>query len=139
MDANNERKPEKLSLYDRLGGSVFIELAVDKFCDRMLADPRLQDLFTQVNSETLKKKIGEIAAELCKNVGAKPSVLFENPSIPFSLTESQFNRGISHLIASLVWIGMNRELIEEVLDRVSPLSSVLVSTFDADLTQTDRE
>jgi hypothetical protein len=44
--------------------------------------------------------------------------------VPF--TDSHFNRCISHLIAALVWAGINRELIEEVLDLVTPYSADLV-------------
>ena len=44
----------------------------------------------------------------------------------YPLTLSQFNSCISNLIASLVWAGVNRQLIEAVLDVVTPLSDQFV-------------
>lgn len=126
MEARFEDRDERLSLYDRLGGRLFTSLIAEKFCDRIQADAKLSELLRDVQPDELKKKVTEAA---CTLLGRDKS--FVAPELSelggrVAFTESHFNRCVSHLIAALVWAGVTRELIEEVIEVVTPLSAHLV-------------
>jgi hypothetical protein len=125
-----ERRPDRLSLYDRLGGWVFINLTVEKLCERLQADPKLTDLLAPYEPEVMQHTIAGLAVDVLGNGKVAIPNLEDQDNHVKTLTSSQFNRGISHLIAALVWTGVSRELIEVVLDRVSPLEEQLVRPAD---------
>jgi hemoglobin len=46
-----------MSLYDDLGGSAAIQMALGKFYPKVLADPRTRPYFEHVDIERLKKRV----------------------------------------------------------------------------------
>jgi truncated hemoglobin YjbI len=126
MEARFEDRDERLSLYDRLGGRLFTSLIAEKFCDRLMADARLSELLRDVQPDEFRTKVTETA---CTFLGHDRSFVARELSElggRIAFTESHFNRCISHLIAALVWAGVTRELIEELIEVVTPLSAHLV-------------
>jgi len=122
----SEERNQKLPLFDRLGGRIFIALIAEKFCDRLLTDPKLHDAFGAVEWDGLKKVVTDLACELLSGADGAVLPVLADVGRRAPLSQSQFNRAISNLIAALVWAGITRELIEEVLDLVTPLSVHLV-------------
>ena len=60
------------SLYDRLGGKAAVAAAVDRFYERLLADPDLRPFFAQANLSRLRKRQGQFFAQaLCGPAGYK--------------------------------------------------------------------
>jgi hemoglobin len=51
------------SLYDRLGGKAAVAAAVDRFYERLLADPDLRLFFAQANLSRLRKRQGQFFAQ----------------------------------------------------------------------------
>jgi hemoglobin len=43
------------TLYDKLGGAAAVDLAVEKFYDKVLADERVQHFFAHTNMERQKQ------------------------------------------------------------------------------------
>ncbi len=59
------RKPESISIYDKLGGHEAIEVVVEDFYVRVLADDQLAGFFAGVNMNRLKgKQVDSFAAAL---------------------------------------------------------------------------
>lgn len=56
------RKPEPVSIYDRIGGHEAIEVVVEDFYVRVLADDQLSGFFTGTNMNRLKGKQVEFFA-----------------------------------------------------------------------------
>jgi truncated hemoglobin YjbI len=126
MDPKFDEPNDQLSLYDRLGGRVFITIIAERFCERLLADPKMGDVLQGADPDALKKAAMELGGELLAGHTSRIIPTFEKVGRQVHFSQSHFNRAISHLIAALVWAGVSRELIEELLDLVTPLSTHLV-------------
>lgn len=122
---------QKLPMFDRVGGRVFTALITERFCDRMLSDPKLEELLRHVDIGKLKKNMTDLACAVLSGDTAQALPILEAVGHQVHISQSLFNRGISHLIAAFVWAGINRELIEEVLDVVTPFSEQLVQPDQA--------
>ena len=57
------RKPEQTSIYDRIGGQEAIEVVVEDFYVRVLADDQLAGFFAGTNMNRLKGKQAEFFAQ----------------------------------------------------------------------------
>jgi len=57
-----DRKPESATIYDRIGGHEAIEVVVEDFYVRVLADDQLSGFFTGTNMNRLKGKQVEFFA-----------------------------------------------------------------------------
>lgn len=117
-------------LYDRLGGSMTIQLTVEKFCERVSDDDKLAVIHESIAGEkAVKRLIGEAIA-LVQNPQLYLEALSQKVSKPL-LDESRFERCISHLIAAMVWASVPRNLMEEVVELVTLLADVLVKRAEA--------
>ena len=56
------RKPERISIYDKIGGHEAIEVVVEDFYVRVLADEQLAGFFAGTNMSRLKGKQAEFFA-----------------------------------------------------------------------------
>ncbi len=123
-----ENRNQNLPLFDRLGGRIFVTLIAEKFCDRLNGDPRLRYLVESVKPDTLKKSATDLACDLLVSGQEAVAPALKEIADHIKLTKSHFDRSVSNLIAALVWAGIGRELIEEVLELVTPLSIYLVKS-----------
>jgi hypothetical protein len=121
----SEERHQQLPLFDRVGGRIFTTLIIEKLCDRMLVDPKLDEVLDGVNPTELKTNLTDLAVEVLFGRTEGAATALADVSQRTSLSQSLFNRGISHLIAALVWAGITRALIEEILDVVTPLADLL--------------
>ena len=64
------RKPEPTTIYDRIGGYEAIEVVVEDFYVRVLADDQLSGFFTGTNMNRLK---GKQVGVLCSRSRRRPS------------------------------------------------------------------
>ncbi len=115
-----------LSVYHRLGGRTAILLVVEQFCDRLFGDPKLNPLFHDADSATVKHTLTDLALT-CLGASREHAKDFLARIQPLpTLTRYQFERCISHLIVALVWTQVPRPVIEEVVDMVTDLAEPLV-------------
>lgn len=110
------------SLYERLGGQAAVDVAVNKFYEKVLADDRVKHFFanTDMNKQRQHQKdfmtyafggatqwngrpMRESHATLVKDMG---------------LTDSHFDAIAEDLVATLVEINVPQELIDEVVQIV---------------------
>ena len=64
MEARFTDHSNELTLFDRLGGRVFVTLITEKFCERIMIDPKLRKLFKSADACMLKKRLTEGAVRL---------------------------------------------------------------------------
>jgi hemoglobin len=114
--------PESSSLYERLGGRGGIAVIVEWWCDRVLADPQLAAHFAGSDLNALKQQQAESLVQLVGGPSRPPAQPL--PPLQARVPPSGWHaeRLIGHLIAALVWAGVPRGAMEEVLEAVAPLS-----------------
>ncbi len=110
------------SLYERLGGQAAVDLAVDKFYEKVLADDRVKHFFanTDMNEQRQHQKnfmtyaFGGAEQWNGKSMREAHQKLVEN----MGLTDIHFDAIAEDLVATLVEINVPQELIDEVVEIV---------------------
>jgi hemoglobin len=108
---------EKMSLYEKLGGAPAIEVAVDNFYNRVLADDRVAEFFDGVD---MKRQIGKQRAFLAMVTGGplKYTGLTMKKGhaelVKRGLNDSHVDAIIELLGATLLEMGANEADVREV-------------------------
>lgn len=110
--------PAEATLFDKLGGAHAVELAVDKFYDRVLEDDRIKHFFVDADVEKLRSHqkrflayaFGGMPGYNGKNMRAAHAPLVEK----FGLNDTHFNAVVENLAAVLTELGVPMPLIGEV-------------------------
>jgi hemoglobin len=119
-------QPDTPTLFARLGGTVSIDVAVDRFYDRLLADPGLADFFDRVD---LRRQRAHQKAFLAMALGGPRAYRGRG------LAEAHAHLGISdhhvdlvagHLAAVLAGLGVSPALIDEVVSAVDGLRDTVL-------------
>jgi len=107
------------SLYERLGGDSVINVAVDIFYQKILADPYISVFFKNVNmtkqikkqKSFLKKILGGPHSSSGQNMREIHKHLVEN----MGLNDSHFDQLQSHLRSTLALVGIEQDFISETI------------------------
>lgn len=121
------RKRATTPVYDRIGGYEAIEVVVDDFYVRVLADDQLSGFFTGTNMNRLKGKQAEFLAAALG--GPEP---YTGPSMRQAhqgrgITMHHFNLVAGHLSDSLTAAGVPAGTVAEILTVVAPLAPEITS------------
>lgn len=104
------------SLYQQLGGKAALDAAVDLFYTKVLADPRVNSYFKDINMKRQKNKQKEFLSMALgapiKYTGA--DLRTAHRELP-GLNDSHFNAIAEHLQATLVELKVDKALIDRTL------------------------
>mmetsp|Transcript_13593 Transcript_13593/g.31582 ORF Transcript_13593/g.31582 Transcript_13593/m.31582 type:complete len:229 (+) Transcript_13593:154-840(+) len=113
-------------LLDRIGGSTLLEIAVDKFYNRLVGDKRLKNFFVDTDLERLKSHQVRFflmaftriptSVNMHELVTTKHSQIFDR-----GLTEAHFDIFTDHFSATLKSLDVTQDLIDEALSTILPL------------------
>jgi hemoglobin len=121
-------KSKTTSIYDKVGGHEALEVVVEDFYTRVLADGELAGFFTGTNMSRLKgKQVEFFAAALggpLPYTGAPMKQVHQGRGI----TMHHFGLVAGHLEASLTTAGVPAELVAEILGAVAPLAGDIASS-----------
>jgi hemoglobin len=114
-------QPSKPTLFERLGGMVSIDVAVDRFYDRVLGDPELAPLFDEVD---LRRQRVHQKAFLAMALGGPHrydgrGLADAHRHLPISDRHVDLVAG--HLAAVLAGLGVSPALIDEVVAAIDGL------------------
>ena len=117
------------TLYERLGGWGAVAAVVDIFYDRVLADPRLSDVFVGIDMDRLKKH--QVMFVSFATGGPQPPGPFDLAAAhrPLNITDEQFDLVADHLVAALRVAAVEQPLIDEVIAAVAPLRPQIVTAY----------
>lgn len=116
-----------VSLYERLGGLPAITAVVDRFVDRLVADPRTRRSFEGgINLKALK---ASIVAQVCNATGGRCK--YEGESMikahhGLAITPLEFDTAIGHIRATLNELHVGAREQQEFLQIVLPMKSDIV-------------
>jgi hemoglobin len=116
--------------FERLGGREAVRRLIDEFYRRVAADPLLRPLFP----EDLEPGIEKQKLFMEQWLGGAPvySVAHGQPMLrrrhfPFVIGRAHAERWLAHMRAALETVEVERELIDEVLQRLEPLAYHMVN------------
>ncbi|MFA1703584.1 group 1 truncated hemoglobin [Mycobacterium intracellulare] len=127
------RRPEPGTIYDRIGGQEAIEVAVDDFYVRVLADDELAGFFAGTNMNRLKGKQVEFFAAALGGPQPYTGAPMKQVHRGRGITMHHFGLVAAHLADALAAAGVPPETVTEILGAIAPLAPE-IATGDAKAT-----
>jgi hemoglobin len=121
------RKVEAIPIYDRIGGHEAIEVVVDDFYARVLADEQLAPFFSGTNMNRLKGRQAEFLGAALGGPEPYTGVSMKQAHRGRGITMHHFNLVAGHLSDSLSAAGVPSETVAEILAVVAPLAGDIAS------------
>ena len=103
------------SIYARLGGQPAIDVAVELFYKKVLADKAVNHYFEDIDMDKQRSKQKQFLAAAFGGPVPYKGKNMRKAHAPFDLKESDFNAIAGHLQATLKELGVNDKLIGEVM------------------------
>jgi hemoglobin len=121
------RKNEPVSIYDQIGGYEAIELVVEDFYVRVLADEQLAGFFTGTNMSRLKGKQAEFFAAALGGPEPYTGAPMKQVHQGRGITMHHFDLVAGHLGDALTGAGVPAATVAEILGAIAPLAPDVVS------------
>ena len=114
------------TLYDKLGGAAAVDLAVEKFYEKVLADERVQKFFAHTDMQQQKqhqKGFMTYAFGGAQQWNGRPMREAHKELVDkMGLTDSHFDAIAEDLVATLVELEVPQALIDEVVQIVGSIT-----------------
>ena len=118
---------DERSLYGRLGGEIAIGAAVDRFYERVLADPDLHHFFSDTSMVRLKAHQAAFLSRALDGPKHYPGADMEFAHGRLTIERRHFDLVATHLVEALRELGVSEAVIGEVAEAVTPLASDIVN------------
>ena len=116
------------SLYAQIGGEAAVQAAVERFYEKVLADPMLEHFFVRVDVKRLKDHqfafLSQALGGPKKYSGATMSVAHAR----LAITQQHFDLVATHLVETLRELAVPESIIAQIAAAVSPLAAEVVNT-----------
>lgn len=122
----NFRKPEP-SIYDRIGGHEAIEVVVEDFYVRVLADEQLSGFFAGTHMNRLKGKQAEFFAAALGGPEPYTGAPMKQVHQGRGITMYHFNLVAGHLSDALAAAGVPPATVTEIIGAIAPLAPEIAS------------
>lgn len=121
------RKPQPVTIYDRIGGHEAIEVVVEDFYVRVLADDQLSGFFTGTNMNRLKGKQVEFFASALGGPEPYTGAPMKQVHQGRGITMQHFNLVAGHLSDALAAAGVPSETVTEIIGAITPLAAEIAT------------
>ncbi|OBF79717.1 hemin receptor [Mycobacterium sp. 852002-51163_SCH5372311] len=121
------RKARPVSIYDKIGGHEAIELVVEDFYARVLADDQLSGFFSGTNMSRLKGKQAEFFAAALGGPEPYTGAPMKQVHQGRGITMHHFTLVAGHLSDALTAAGVDAETVTEILGAIAPLAADIAS------------
>jgi hemoglobin len=121
------RKSQPVSIYDSIGGYEAIEVVVEDFYVRVLADDELSGFFTGTNMSRLKGKQAEFFAAALGGPEPYTGAPMKQVHQGRGITMHHFTVVAGHLSDALAAAGVPSETITQILGAIAPLAADIAS------------
>nr|WP_090340743.1 group 1 truncated hemoglobin [Mycolicibacterium malmesburyense]CRL70244.1 globin [Mycolicibacterium malmesburyense] len=115
------------SIYERIGGHEALEMVVEAFYGRVLADDQLAGFFSGTNMARLKGRQVEFFAAALGGPDPYTGAPMRQVHQGRGITVHHFNLVAGHLAASLAAAGVPSETVDEILAAIAPLSDEIAT------------
>lgn len=115
-----------MSIYDSIGGSESVSVAVEKFYQRVLADPDLKSYFVNTDFRRLKSHQRAFIAAALGGSEIYNGRSMGDAHAGMGITDAHFDRVVGHLADTLRDLGVPEETIDEIAAKLGPLRAEIV-------------
>jgi hemoglobin len=118
----------EISLYERIGGALAITAAVDRFYDRVLADPELKNFFNGVSGSRLKAHQFAFLSQALGGPKQYSGASMRDAHSRLAIEHRHFDGVAVHLVETLRDLGVPDDIIGAIGTALTPLSEQIVNT-----------
>lgn len=115
------------SIYHRIGGQQALEVVVEDFYARVLADDQLARFFSGTNMNRLKAKQAEFFAAALGGPEPYTGATMKQAHQERGITMHHFDLVVGYLTDSLLAAGVPAETVAEIIGVVAPLAPDIAS------------
>jgi hemoglobin len=115
------------TLFDAIGGLPALEVAVQRFCERVRTDMAVAEFFVWVEPHHQKS---QLIGCLSQVVGGPTHdrVLMRRNQAVLPIRQRQFEVILEHLVAALQELGIDAALVAAVMERTWPIAVEMVNS-----------
>ena len=122
----SESKTE-MPLYISIGGEAAIRAAVNRFYERVLADPSLSHFFNGVSMSRLKAHQFALLSQALGGPKQYSRSSMNEAHARLTIEQHHFDSVAVHLVETLRELGVPEDIVGEVATAITPLSSQIVN------------
>ncbi len=123
----SEPAADDRTIYEKIGGQEAIEVVVEDFYVRVLADEALAGFFTGTNMSRLKGKQVEFFAAALGGPEPYTGAPMKQVHQGRGIMMEHFMLVAGHLSDSLIAAGVPQDIVEQIIAAVSPLAGDIAS------------
>jgi len=112
---------DKKTLYEQLGGEDAIEAVVDKFYDKVMADPLVNVFFKNTDMKKQRKHQKQFMMMAFGGPNQYAGQNMRKAHEGMGLKDEHFDAIVKHLAATLKEFNVSDDLIKAVADKLEPL------------------
>ena len=116
------------TLYERIGGEAAVRAAVDRFYERVLADPSLSHFFNRISMPRLKSHQFAFLSQVLGGPKQYSGSSMKEAHANLAIEQHHFDSVAVHLMETLRELSVPEEIVGEVATVITPLSSQVVNT-----------
>lgn len=116
------------TIYQRIGGEAAISAAVERFYERVVADPTLSHFFTGVSMPRLKAHQFVFMSQALGGPKQYSGASMRDAHSKLAIEQSHFESVAFHLVETLRELGVPEDIIGQIAGAVTPLSAQIVNT-----------
>jgi hemoglobin len=119
---------KEVSLYDRIGGEPAVSAAVDRFYERVLADPELKSFFHGISMSRLKAHQFAFLSQALGGPKQYDGASMRDAHSRLAIEQRHFDGVAIHLVETLRELSVPEEVIAAIGAALTPLSGQIVNT-----------
>ncbi len=118
----------EVTLYERIGGEAAVRAAVDRFYERILADPELKGFFATVSMPRLKAHQLAFLSQVLGGPRQYSGASMRDAHSRLAIEQRHFDGVAVHLVETLRELNLPEEIITAIAAALTPLSAQIVNT-----------
>ncbi len=107
------------NLYDRIGGEAAVSEVIDRFYERVLADPVLASFFRESSMDKIRCMQKEFFAKALDGPQIYTGMTLSHAHAGRGITIHHFSRFAEHLLETLRELGLSQRDIRDVMARIA--------------------
>ncbi len=107
------------TLYDRIGGEAAVSRLIDRFYERVLADPELAPFFASTSMDTLRRMQREFLGKALDGPQVYTGLSLAQAHSGRGITLHHFSRFAQHMVDTLRELGLSETDVNDVIERIN--------------------
>lgn len=122
---------ESRTLYDVVGGTDALKLAVDRFYERVVADPQLAHYFEGTDVRRLKRHQVLLLSQVLGGPAEYTGRQLGEAHAPLGITAADYDRVVEHLVGTLRDLDVDDSVVSAVQGVVAGVKPDIATAADA--------